>query len=112
MDRGAWPEGVEYWNNQRVTVTGRRGVLGPARRMVSEKRSLKRSLHFVGARPNLMRIAPIMREMAQCPAEFEQIASTPASTTTPICRRCSSMSWNCPGQTYTWRSAPARTRRR
>ena len=32
MERGAWPDSVEYWNNQRVVVTGRRGVLGPARR--------------------------------------------------------------------------------
>ena len=57
-------------------------------------------LHVVGARPNFMKIAPIastppfdrfrtplspgMREMAKYPNEFEQIASTPASTTTPI----------------------------
>ncbi len=27
----------------------------------------------MGARPNFMKIAPIMREMAQYPAEFEQI---------------------------------------
>jgi len=28
MDRGAWPDGVEYWNNQRVMVTGGAGFLG------------------------------------------------------------------------------------
>ncbi len=28
MDRGAWPDGVEYWNNQRVVVTGGAGCLG------------------------------------------------------------------------------------
>ena len=32
-----------------------------------------RFLHVVGARPNFMKMAPIMREMAQHPAEFEQI---------------------------------------
>ena len=32
-----------------------------------------RILHVVGARPNFMKIAPIMREMAKYPAEFEQI---------------------------------------
>ena len=30
-------------------------------------------LHVVGARPNFMKMAPIMREMANYPAEFEQI---------------------------------------
>lgn len=34
---------------------------------------MKRILHVVGARPNFMKIAPIMREMAQYPADFEQI---------------------------------------
>lgn len=34
---------------------------------------MKRILHIVGARPNFMKIAPIMREMAKYPAEFEQI---------------------------------------
>ncbi len=33
---------------------------------------MKRILHVVGARPNFMKIAPIMREMAQYPDEFEQ----------------------------------------
>ncbi len=28
MERGAWPDGVEYWNNQRVMVTGGAGFLG------------------------------------------------------------------------------------
>lgn len=35
--------------------------------------SLKRILHVVGARPNFMKIAPIMHEMAKHPGEFEQI---------------------------------------
>ncbi len=30
-------------------------------------------LHVVGARPNFMKMAPILHEMAKCPAEFEQI---------------------------------------
>lgn len=30
-------------------------------------------LHVVGARPNFMKMAPIMREMAKYPAEFEQL---------------------------------------
>jgi len=34
---------------------------------------LNRILHVVGARPNSMKVAPIMREMAKYPAEFEQI---------------------------------------
>jgi UDP-N-acetylglucosamine 2-epimerase (non-hydrolysing) len=34
---------------------------------------MKRILHVVGARPNFMKIAPIMREMAQYPDQFEQI---------------------------------------
>ena len=34
---------------------------------------LKCILHVVGARPNFMKMAPIMREMAQYPAEFEQV---------------------------------------
>lgn len=34
---------------------------------------MKRILHVVGARPNYMKIAPIMREMAKHPGEFEQI---------------------------------------
>jgi UDP-N-acetylglucosamine 2-epimerase (non-hydrolysing) len=34
---------------------------------------MKRVLHVVGARPNFMKIAPIMHEMAQHPDGFEQI---------------------------------------
>ena len=34
---------------------------------------MKRILHVVGARPNFMKIAPIMREMAKYPDKFEQI---------------------------------------
>jgi len=30
-------------------------------------------LHVVGARPNFMKAAPIMREMAKYPQEFEQL---------------------------------------
>ena len=30
-------------------------------------------LHVVGARPNFMKVAPIMREMAKCPQKFEQL---------------------------------------
>ena len=34
---------------------------------------LLKILHVVGARPNFMKVAPIMREMAKYPQEFEQI---------------------------------------
>lgn len=34
---------------------------------------MKRILHVVGARPNFMKIAPIMREMTKYPKEFEQM---------------------------------------
>lgn len=34
---------------------------------------MKRILHVVGARPNFMKVAPIMREMAKYPDAFEQI---------------------------------------
>ena len=34
---------------------------------------MKGVLHIVGARPNFMKIAPIMREMARYPDTFEQI---------------------------------------
>jgi UDP-N-acetylglucosamine 2-epimerase (non-hydrolysing) len=34
---------------------------------------MKKILHVVGARPNFMKIAPIMREMAKYPDRFEQI---------------------------------------
>ena len=34
---------------------------------------MKRILHVVGARPNFMKIAPIMHEMARRPDEFQQI---------------------------------------
>ena len=34
---------------------------------------MKRILHVVGARPNFMKVAPIMREMAKYPDKFEQI---------------------------------------
>lgn len=34
---------------------------------------MKRILHVVGARPNFMKVAPIIREMANYPDEFEQI---------------------------------------
>ena len=30
-------------------------------------------LHVVGARPNFMKVAPTMREMAKYPQEFEQL---------------------------------------
>ena len=33
---------------------------------------MKRILHVVGARPNYMKIAPIVREMAKHPNEFAQ----------------------------------------
>jgi len=32
-----------------------------------------KTLHVVGARPNFMKVAPIMREMAKYPQEFEQL---------------------------------------
>jgi UDP-N-acetylglucosamine 2-epimerase (non-hydrolysing) len=34
---------------------------------------MKKILHVVGARPNFMKIAPILREMAKYPDQFEQI---------------------------------------
>ncbi len=34
---------------------------------------MNRIFHVVGARPNFMKIAPIMHEMAQHPDQFEQI---------------------------------------
>ena len=34
---------------------------------------MKHILHVVGARPNFMKMAPILREMAKYPVEFEQI---------------------------------------
>lgn len=34
---------------------------------------MKRILHVVGARPNFMKIAPVMRAVAEHPAEFEQL---------------------------------------
>ena len=34
---------------------------------------LKRVLHVVRARPNFMKVAPIVREMAKYPQEFEQV---------------------------------------
>lgn len=34
---------------------------------------MKKILHVVGARPNFMKIAPIMRSMANHPDEFEQM---------------------------------------
>jgi UDP-N-acetylglucosamine 2-epimerase (non-hydrolysing) len=34
---------------------------------------MTRILHVVGARPNFMKVAPIMREMARYPADFEQL---------------------------------------
>jgi len=34
---------------------------------------LKRILHVMGARPNFMKIAPIIREMAQYPGDYKQI---------------------------------------
>jgi len=34
---------------------------------------MKRILHVVGARPNYMKIAPLVREMAKHPGDFEQI---------------------------------------
>ena len=37
------------------------------------KERLKRVLHVVGARPNFMKIAPIMHEMARYPQDIEQI---------------------------------------
>lgn len=30
-------------------------------------------IHVVGARPNFMKVAPIMAEMTQCPDAFEKI---------------------------------------
>ena len=32
-----------------------------------------KTLHVVGARPNFMKAAPIMREMTKYPQEFEQL---------------------------------------
>ena len=34
---------------------------------------MKRVLHVVRARPNFMKVAPIVREMAKYPQEFEQV---------------------------------------
>ncbi len=35
--------------------------------------AVRRILHVVGARPNFMKMAPIVHEMARYPGEFEQI---------------------------------------
>jgi len=40
---------------------------------VATEGSLVKILHVVGARPNFMKMAPIMREMSKYPAEFEQL---------------------------------------
>ena len=40
--------------------------------MIAEKKHCMKVLHVVGARPNFVKIAPIMREMAGHPGEFEQ----------------------------------------
>ena len=34
---------------------------------------MKKILHVVGARPNFMKIAPIMREITKHPHRFEQV---------------------------------------
>ncbi len=57
---------------------------------------MKRISHVLGARPNFMKIAPIMQELAKYPDDSSRSSSTPANTTTPTCRRFSSKSWRCP----------------
>ena len=50
--------------------------------------------HVVGARPNFMKAAPVIREWP--PTASTSASSTPASTTTTRCRPCSSATWTSP----------------
>ena len=63
-------------------------------------------LTFVaGARPNFMKVAPLLlaaRQSQACRAG----SCTPVSTTTSRCRTASSTNWSCPGPTRTSASAP------
>lgn len=54
-------------------------------------------LHVVGARPNFMKMAPILREMANAPQAFEQILVHTGQHYDANMSHSSSTSWSCPG---------------
>ena len=53
-------------------------------------------LHVVGARPNFMKAAPIMREMAKYPQEFEQLLVHTGQHYDPVLRPVLSRPGQCP----------------
>ena len=55
-------------------------------------------LHVVGARPNFMKAAPIMREMAKYPQEFEQLLVHTGQHYDPVLRPVLSRPGQCPGR--------------
>ncbi len=67
--------------------------------------------HVVGARPNFMKAAPVIRALA-ARGQSARSSSTPASTTTRRCRMSSSASSACPSRTSTSASDRAATRSR
>ena len=69
--------------------------------------------HVVGARPNFMKAAPVIRALRR-PRRRPARSSTPASTTTRRCPTCSSATSDCRSRTSTWASArgPRRARPR
>jgi len=59
-------------------------------------------LHVVGARPNFMKIAPIMEGMARYPERFRQVLVHTGQHYNRRCHRCSSTTWTSPAPTSTW----------
>ena len=67
-------------------------------------------LAVVGARPNFVKIAPIMAELREHAGDRRPRWCTPASTTTPRCRTPSSRTSRSPSPTSTWRCGGRRPR--
>ncbi len=64
--------------------------------------TLLKVIHVVGARPNFMKIAPIMEEMAKYPEQFQQVLVHTGQHIMTICRESFSRTWGYRRLIFTW----------
>ena len=117
--RGAAGRGVDGRPIGRPRRAERAAATGRARALVARctSGSARAGLTAADARPHRHRQPPAVHQglgrlLAPARARRGGARSTPASTTTPSCRRSSSTSWSCRRPSTCSGSAAARTRRR
>jgi hypothetical protein len=77
-----------------IDGNGKIESLSPLSRVRRVVRKVKKTLVVAGARPNFMKVAPILRAL-EAAGHPGRCWSTPGSTTTRRCRTPSSRTWGC-----------------